>query len=97
MESVIAQRCDRSKKETELVPAQVSKEWMLTFLDLSTPEGESAVVRVGRTIIGAAGKRTLDLNPDHYIKDGPNMPITISSSGPVEVVLRYDENIVAEA
>jgi len=97
MESVIAQKYERPQKETELVPARASKEWMLTFLDLSTPDSESAIIRVGRTIIGAAGKRTLDLNPDHYIKDGPNMPITISSSGPVEVILRYDENVVAEA
>jgi hypothetical protein len=97
MESVVTQKYDQAQVETELVPARTTREWMLTFLQIATPDGESAVIRVGRTIIGAAGTRTLDLNPDHYIKDGPNMPITISSSGPVEVVLRYDENVVSEA
>jgi hypothetical protein len=96
MESVVTQKYDQAQMETELVPARTTREWMLTFLHISTPDGESAIIRVGRTIIGAAGTRTLDLNPDHYIRDGPNMPITISSSGPVEVVLRYDENEVDE-
>ena len=97
MESLVTQKYDRAQEETELVPARTTREWMLKFLHLSTPDGESAIIRVGRTIIGAAGTRTLDLNPDHYIRDGPNMPITMSSSGPVEVVLRYDENVVSEA
>ncbi len=90
----IAHLFSEPQKERELVPAASSKEWLLAFLHVSTPDDHSAVVKLGRTVIGAVGTRTLDLNPDHYIKDGPNKSITLKSTGPVEVILAYEERSV---
>lgn len=88
---IYAEYFEEPQDNKPIVPARASREWVIRYLHLSAPEGESSIVRIGTTAVGMVGGGSINLSDVDGIRDGPGKPITLSSTGPVGIALLYGE------
>ncbi len=89
---IVAEYFEEPQRNTPIIPARSDREWIIKYLHLSAPEGESSVVKIGNTAVGMVGGGSIYLSDVDGMRDGPGKPIALSSTGSVGIALIYEEH-----